>query len=252
MSRAPGKPTALPSRRRRWLRVGLRGAEISLGLAGLVCTALYVAACAQTQHTQAQARDAFDAALARQQALRSEVPDFSDWSAGRIERYEAARATEVEQIVGRLEIPDASVSVMVLDGTAETTLDRAVGRIEGTARPGELGNLGIAGHRDGYFRGLQHLEIGDALSLATLDGTAHYQVAAIDIVTPDRVDVLAPTEEPTITLVTCYPFYFVGDAPQRFIVRARSTGFEPWSRSVEAGPKRPAPKDEGPSQLAQR
>ena len=65
-------------------------------------------------------------------------------------------------------------------------------------------------------------------------------MAAIDIVTPDRVDVLAPTEEPTITLVTCYPFYFVGDAPQRYIVHAQRTGFEPWTASVEAGPRRVA------------
>ncbi|MEM7411851.1 MAG: class D sortase [Myxococcota bacterium] len=234
--RTPGAP-------RRVLRAGLRGLEWVLGVGGLVCTALYVAACAQAQHTQTATREAFDSALARQQALHREAPDFRDWSPGRIERYEASREAAVEAL-GRLEIPAADVSVMVLDGTDETTLDRAVGRIEGTARLGEDGNLGIAGHRDGYFRGLRHLEAGDALSLTTLGGVTHYEVAQIDIVTPDRVDVLAPTDEPTLTLVTCYPFYFVGDAPQRYIVTARQTRFDPWQQ--------PAPVQAGPRKVARR
>ena len=124
---------------------------------------------------------------------------------------------------------------MLLEGTDEATLDRAVGRIEGTAKPGEPGNLGIAGHRDGYFRGLRHLQRGDAISLTTLDGVARYRVEKIEVVRPERVDVLQPTGEPMLTLVTCYPFYYIGDAPKRFVVQARQVGYEPWP-SRESGP----------------
>ncbi len=116
--------------------------------------------------------------------------------------------------------------MMLVEGTDELTLNRAVGHIEGTALPGESGNVGIAGHRDGFFRGLQHLELGDALSLTTLAGVAHYRVAKLEVVEPSQVDVLAPTEHDGLTLVTCYPFYYVGNAPQRFIVHARQVRFE--------------------------
>ena len=109
---------------------------------------------------------------------------------------------------------------MVLDGTDELSLTRAVGHIEGTARPGSPGNVGIAGHRDSFFRGLRHLEVGDALSLTTLDGVTHYEVENLDVVEPTAVEVLDPTDYDALTLVTCYPFYFVGSAPERFIVRA--------------------------------
>ena len=117
---------------------------------------------------------------------------------------------------------------MVLEGTDETQLDRAVGHIEGTARPGESGYLGIAGHRDGYFRGLRRIEPGASIKLTTLDGVAIYEVASIEVVTPTDVEVLEPTEEPTLTLVTCYPFYYVGDAPKRYVVRAKQVSYEAW------------------------
>ena len=139
------------------------------------------------------------------------------------------------QAIGRLEIPDVDLSVMVLEGDDDNTLDRAVGHVPGTATdPGRSGNLAIAGHRDGYFRGLRHLETGDALSLTTLEGVAQYRVEKISIVDPKRTDVLAATKDPTLTLVTCYPFFHVGDAPWRYIVHARQVSFEPWS-SLDPG-----------------
>ena len=109
----------------------------------------------------------------------------------------------------------------MLDGTDNLTLNRAVGRIAGTARPGEPGNLGIAGHRDGFFRGLKDLAPGGELELETLDGAQLvYTVRDIWIVQPEDVHVLDPTPEPSLTLVTCFPFYHVGSAPERYIVRA--------------------------------
>jgi sortase A len=117
---------------------------------------------------------------------------------------------------------------MLLEGTDELTLNRAVGHIEGTALPGQPGNVGIAGHRDGFFRGLEHLESGDALSVTTLEGVAHYEVAELEVVEPTAVEVLDPTAYDSLTLVTCYPFYYVGDAPQRFIVHAKQVRFNPW------------------------
>lgn len=214
------------------VRDAMRVVEAALAAAGVVCLGVYVVACAQASWWQARESGAFDRAVLER--LRSEQPDQSDWSTGRIAKYEASLDTPVEALA-RLEIPSAGLSVMVLDGTDEATLDRAVGRIEGTARPGEAGNLGIAGHRDGYFRALKEVAPGDAIRLATLDGVARYRVASVDVVAPERVDVLAPTAEPTLTLVTCYPFYFVGDAPQRYVVRAVQVDYEPWE-SLARGP----------------
>ncbi len=108
----------------------------------------------------------------------------------------------------------------MLKGTDELTLNRAVGHIGGTAWPGDAGNVGIAGHRDGFFRGLKDIAIGDSIELMTLTRSEHYVVDDLLIVDPSETHVLKPTQEQMITLVTCYPFYYVGKAPQRFIVRA--------------------------------
>ena len=216
------------------LRNLLRAAEVALALAGSVCLLAYAGACARASYTQQRESEAFDAALraqaeqrlqARAEQIHAESPPDRDWSPARVAKYEATLSTPV-QALARLEIPDVALSVMVLEGTADTTLDRAVGHIEGTARPGESGNLGIAGHRDGYFRGLRHVEKGDQLMLTTLDGVARYEVVKIDVVDPARIDVLAPTKDATITLVTCYPFYHLGDAPWRYVVRARRVSYE--------------------------
>ncbi len=115
----------------------------------------------------------------------------------------------------------------MLPGTDDRTLDRGVGHIEDTAQPGTDGNLGIAGHRDGFFRGLKDITPGDLMELDTLQGTDVYRVERTWVVSPEEVSVLDPTSTPAITLVTCYPFYFVGSAPDRFIVRAVRVGDRP-------------------------
>ena len=124
-------------------------------------------------------------------------------------------------LIGRIEIPRLLLSVVVMEGVDKTTLRRAVGHIPGTALPGEAGNVGLAGHRDTFFRPLKDVKIKDEIQISTLKGTYKYEVESLRIVEPENVGVLARSGENVLTLVTCYPFYFVGPAPKRWIVRAR-------------------------------
>jgi sortase A len=119
-----------------------------------------------------------------------------------------------------LRIPKIGLEVPVLEGTDDLSLNRAVGHIVGTPRPGESGNVGIAGHRDGFFRGLKDVAPGDTIEIVTSDNVNKYVIDEITIVDPSNVSVLAPRPQPSLTLVTCYPFYFIGSAPQRYIVHA--------------------------------
>ncbi len=136
-----------------------------------------------------------------------------------------------------LTIPKIGLEVPLFDGTDEITLNHAVGRIAGTAQPGEEGNIGIAGHRDGFFRGLKDVEVGDAIELKTRKGTDMYFVDQTQIVKPNQVEVLQPRDVPSLTLVTCYPFYFLGSAPQRYIVTASlSRGDQQRSWECESQP----------------
>jgi sortase A len=123
-------------------------------------------------------------------------------------------------LIGRIGIPRLDISAVVIEGTSHKTLRRAVGHIAGTALPGEQGNVGIAGHRDTFFRPLRNVQENDIITLTTLGGEYRYRVVSIKVVSPDDVAVLNPDGEEVLTLVTCYPFYYVGSAPQRFIVRA--------------------------------
>lgn len=130
-------------------------------------------------------------------------------------------ATRNVAALGRLEIPRLKIRAIVAEGADARTLDVAVGHIPATARPGSTGNCGLAGHRDTFFRGLGEVRNGDEVRFVTVDRTYRYQVEWSQVVAPDRVDTLDPTDVPTLTLVTCYPFTFVGRAPRRFVVRAR-------------------------------
>lgn len=123
-------------------------------------------------------------------------------------------------LVGRLDAPSVKLSTVVLEGSDEGTLSRGSGHIEDTPFPGQPGNIGIAGHRDTTFRALRHIRVGDALVFTTADRLYHYRISEMLIVGPDDVYVLDATKQPSLTLVTCYPFEFVGHAPRRFIVRA--------------------------------
>jgi sortase A len=151
------------------------------------------------------------------------IPDFRFWSQKRIEAYQASLIAPMQRPLGVLRISAINLEVPVLEGTDDLSLNRAVGHIDGTSSPGENGNVGIAGHRDGFFRALRDIHLGDIIDLFTEEGNSRYVVDEIVIVPPDDVSVLAPRSKPALTLVTCYPFYFVGSAPLRYIVRATIT-----------------------------
>ncbi len=124
-------------------------------------------------------------------------------------------------LIGRMEVQRLGVSVVVMEGTSNKTLRRAVGHIAGTGLPGQPGNVGIAGHRDTFFRPLRNIQADDIITLTTRGGSYRYRVVSTKIVDPDNVAVLNSDGGEVLTLVTCYPFYYVGSAPERFIVRAQ-------------------------------
>lgn len=128
---------------------------------------------------------------------------------------------EEGELVGRIEIPRLGISTIVLEGVDTRTLRRGVGHIPETAPPGADGNVGLAAHRDSFFRGLKDIRKNDIIRIKTLDGTYRYRVESTEIVDPEDTQVLANTGLPELTLVTCYPFYYVGSAPNRFIVHAQ-------------------------------
>lgn len=146
--------------------------------------------------------------------------DFRLWSNNRIAGYEASLSEKKDKAIAVLRIPQIGLEVPVFNDTDELTLNRGVGRILGTARIGQEGNLGIAGHRDGFFRGLKNIVVGDVIELEAAGKVDTYEVKQIQIVSPQGAEVLAPTPIRTLTLVTCFPFYYVGSAPRRFIVIA--------------------------------
>lgn len=126
-------------------------------------------------------------------------------------------------IVGRIEIPRIGLKTVILEGVSQRTLALAVGHVPGTAFPGNSGNVAIAGHRDTFFRGLRGVRPGDAIVLTTLSGSYEYRVKSCEVVVPRDTRVLADSPEPSLTLVTCYPFHYLGPAPERFIVHAVRT-----------------------------
>jgi sortase A len=123
-------------------------------------------------------------------------------------------------LIGRIEIPRVGVSAIVAQGVDTRTLRRGVGHIPGTALPEETGNVAVAGHRDTFFRGLRNIRRDDTIQLTTADATYEYKVESTKVVDPSDIRVLDPSTRPVLTLVTCYPFSYIGAAPKRFIVRA--------------------------------
>jgi sortase A len=210
-TRQAGHRPASPS-----VRLGLNvAAAVSLTL-GFACSAVYVLARADQHVASTTALEEFQ--RARQAALKL-VPDQSQWSEQRQAQYRESMLAPLETPPGVLAIPAIGLTVPIFGGTSDLVLNRGVGWIEGTAEPGVAGNLGLAGHRDGYFRGLKDVKIDDVIEVQTVDRTLRYRVTETLIVKPTDVFVLEPTEEPSVTLVTCYPFYFVGHAPERYIVK---------------------------------
>lgn len=149
-----------------------------------------------------------------------EEPDYALWNGQRIKDYEESLKVDTAPPLGVLTIDSLGIQVPVYNGTSDFVLDRGAGRIKGMARINEDGNLGISGHRDGIFRALKDIQAGDDILMRTPQGVEVYEVSHIDIVPKEDVSVLSRVDEKALTLVTCYPFYFVGHAPKRYIVTA--------------------------------
>ena len=191
---------------------GERGRERALGA--------FAEARAQQAAATLPASDAVTVPAARSALEYNNEPDQSLWGKTRIAAYRESLALHQGPPLGVIRIPSIGLEVPIFEGTSDVTLNRGIGRIEGTAELTSAGNLGLAGHRDGFFRGLKDLQAGDTIEVESLAGIRHYRVTELLIVEPTDVYVLAPTEAATLTLVTCYPFYFIGEAPQRYIVKA--------------------------------
>ena len=160
------------------------------------------------------------AALSDEDLLREPDPDFALWNKKRIDDYKVSLNHEFDLPEGLLEIPSIGLKVAVLYGTDDLTLNRGVGMIVGMSFPEEGGNVGIAGHRDGFFRGLKDVKTGEKIKMTTLSGVYNYEISSIDIVSKEEADALDVNDREKLTLVTCYPFYFVGHAPKRYVVQA--------------------------------
>ena len=206
----------------RWLRQ----LELLLLVVGVLMLALYVAsrvhsaALSNAELQSFKTQQSESVAGPRGVDLSTAAPDFSLWAEKRVKSYQESLASRCSPAIGILRIPKINVEVPVLEGTDDLILNRGVGHVNGTALPGENGNVAIAGHRDGFFRGLKDVVVGDKIELITLQQTETYIIDRITIVEPTDVSVLQPRSHSSLTLITCYPFYFIGSAPQRYIVQA--------------------------------
>jgi sortase A len=213
----PAQPIETP-RPTRYVRVWLM-AERSAWTLGLVCLVMWAALYIEGKTGARRELERF-AVLQAATLHSSAAPDLSLWDPERISAWRLALNETAPAPLAVMRIQKIGLEVPVLPGTDDFTLNRAVGHIEDTALPGTDGNSGIAGHRDGFFRGLKDIGPGDAIELETLRGKEMYRVEKTWIVDPEDVSVLDATPRRSLTLVTCYPFYHVGPAPQRYIVRA--------------------------------
>jgi sortase A len=153
----------------------------------------------------------------------------------RYQAYEKSRFETVSQnvgphpvteggVIGEIDIPRLELETMVVQGDSPKILRRAVGHMPDTPLPWESGNVALAGHRDGFFRPLRNIRSGDVINFKTVNGDFQYEVESTEVVRASDVRVLDASSERVLTLVTCFPFYYVGSAPDRFIVRARAVG----------------------------
>ena len=194
--------------------VTLLGAYLGMRVYGFVASRAVIAAFRQAPVAKVAP------AGASSEAAGAAGIDTSLWSEKRIHAYNESLSHAFGTPLAVLTIPKIHLEVPIFEGTDDVTLDRGVGRIVGTSRPGQSGNIGIAGHRDGFFRGLKDVTAGDEIKLVLQDAVTTYVVDQITVVKPEDVSVLQPRPVPSITLVTCFPFYFVGSAPERYIVSA--------------------------------
>jgi sortase A len=209
----------------------LKGTEFVLLIAGLILLGYAAFTYVSGRMAARSATEKFHASVQPPPQPGARVPlksvtevDYTLWSVKRAEEYKASLAEHFDDPVAVLKVPKIHLEVPVFEGTDDRVLNRGAGRIEGSARVDDPGNVGIAGHRDGFFRGLKDVQVGDSIELETPDAMRTYITDSITVVNPDDVSVLQGGSQPAITLVTCFPFYVLGSAPQRYIVHASLHG----------------------------
>jgi sortase A len=200
--------------------------ERLLGNAGILVVALFIAAMihrsvlSHAELERFKVRQTVSATDAKRLAPSTAAPSFALWSEQRIRGYQQSLRAHFAPAVGILRIDKIQLEVPILEGTDGLSLNRGVGHVAGTANPGEDGNVAIAGHRDGFFRGLKDVSLGDAVEVAGASETKTYIVDRISVVDPSDVSVIQPSTRSSLTLITCYPFHYIGGAPRRYIVQA--------------------------------
>ena len=208
-------------------------AERAALLLGIVMLSVYTGTRLNGEYSRRAALNQFKSLRAtgsiNTERVREKI-DFTVWSPKRIRAYRESLSVKTDPALAVLFIPKIHLEVPVFEGTDDVTLNRGAGRIIGTARIGEQGNIGIAAHRDGFFRGLKDVAPGDTIDLVTPNKTTDFVIDWTEVVEPEDVGVLADTGTFSLTLVTCFPFHFVGSAPQRFVVHASSKDFDGLNR----------------------
>lgn len=194
----------------------LRWVPAVLATSGLALLGLWCANVGQTHDWQAVESEKLEKSLHDRQEQQEERAEGAKKEAKRLARS----AKNDPRVLGRIEIPRLRISAMIAEGTSHDALEHAVGHVAWSPHPGERGNVGLAGHRDSFFRALEGVRENDLVRIVTPGGTYDYHVKWHRVVGPREVDVLDPTAAPSLTLVTCYPFRWIGPAPKRFIVRA--------------------------------
>ena len=193
------------------------------GLTMVAIVSFHLSVGSRTAHAESEQPSGNTPAQSQVISLEGYSPDQTLWSPKMIAKYETAKHTE-ETPLALLKIDRLNLEAPIYYGTKRITLDRGLGVVEGTAEPGETGNIGVSGHRDSFFRVLKDIEVGDTIEMQTLEGIQNFQVSNISIVDALDVSVLDPTDTTVLTLITCHPFYYVGYAPNRYIVRATLVG----------------------------
>jgi len=194
-----------PATDARPFRIALLRATYYLFLATGIAGLTYVGYSLVDAHVyQAREQNAFDS---------SQIKDVS--------KNEQPELIGEGAVIGEMQVPRLGLKIIVVQGDSDRILERAVGHIPETALPGQFGNVAVAGHRDSFFRPLRNIQSGDAITFKTHSDKFHYEVESTAVVLPSDVSVLRASSGRTLTLITCFPFYYVGAAPSRFVVRAR-------------------------------
>ena len=210
-----GPPATLPFIQRYGGSI-LKACQYVCSILALICLGYAAVSYGHGRIFQAYQSWRFDRALHRQPVAKAVAPSAPTPPDRRL----AASRPKIGSVLGRLEIPRLDLSVMVLEGDDDAVLRNGAGHVPSTALPGGAGNVVVAAHRDTFFRPLRKISKGDEITFTTTQGVERYRVKSIREVDPHDVQVLKPLNHPTLTLITCYPFYFVGDAPKRFVVQA--------------------------------